>query len=315
MNTRPHPFSLRQLQYLLAVAEHLSFRRAAEICHVSQPALSMQVAQVEDVLGIVLFDRDRRQVRLTPAGELFLPLARRLIDQAHTLTEDARRLRDPLGSLLRIGVIPTLAPYLLPRLSSALRRPHPELVVLWSEHRTTELVAQIYAHEVDAALLAAEADLGTLETAVIGVDVFSLALPIDHPLAGSPEPISLDALKTERILLLDEGHCLRTQALEACSHTGIQELAFRATSLSTLVHMVAAGAGVTLLPELAAEVERLRAPLFIRPIAAPAPRRTIVLGWRRESPLRAAMLILAESMRIAAGLPQLERAPHRVALR
>ncbi len=303
MNTRPHPFSLRQLQYVLAVADLKSFSRAAEACHVSQPALSMQVAQVEDAFGIPLFERDRRQVRPTAAGELFLPHVRRLVEQAHLLPEHARRLRDPLSSLLRVGVIPTVAPYLLPRLTPAFREAHPNLVVLWQEERTDVIVAKVRGQELDAVLLAAEADLEPLETAPIGLDPFSLALPRNHALAASTDPISLDALRDESMLLLEDGHCLRTQVLAACEWAGMREREFRATSLSTLVHVVASGAGITLLPALAVEAETARAPLAIRPLMAPTPHRTIVLGWRRGSPLRAAMLTFAETIRAAAGLP------------
>ncbi|MEQ1503320.1 MAG: LysR substrate-binding domain-containing protein [Myxococcota bacterium] len=291
---RPHPFTLRQLQYVLAVADHASFVRAAQACHVSQPALSMQIAQIEQALGMKVFDRDHRQVRPTPAGELWIPEVRRVVQLAHGLTEHARRLQDPLSSLLRVGVIPTIAPYLLSRLTPALRAAFPELVVLWTEERTSTLVAKVTGQELDAALVAAEADLGGLETAPIGVDVFTLAMPKGHRLAGSAEPVSLSELDGEPMLLLDDGHCLRTQALQACEGAGLRELAYRATSLSTLAHVVASGAGLTLLPELAAAVERTRAPIAIRPLASPAPYRTIVLAWRPGSPLRDALVTLAD---------------------
>jgi LysR family hydrogen peroxide-inducible transcriptional activator len=303
MTQRPHPFTLRQLQYLVAVADLRHFGRAAEICHISQPALSMQVAQAEASLGVVVFDRDRRQVRLTPAGELLLPHIRRMVELGHTLTDHARRLQDPLASLLRVGVIPTLAPYLLPRLTPALHTAFPELVVLWTEERTAALVAKVQDQELDAALLAAEADLGSLETAPVGVDVFRLAMPLGHRLAASGTPVELEALCDEPMLLLDDGHCLRAQAIEACASSGLREMAFRATSLATLAHVVASGVGVTLLPSLAAEVERFRAPLAIRPLAAPAPFRTIVLGWRAGSPLREALITLAGCLHLASGLP------------
>jgi LysR family transcriptional regulator, hydrogen peroxide-inducible genes activator len=301
---RPHPFTLRQLQYVLAVSEHRSFVRAAEACAVSQPALSMQVAQVEAALGVTVFDRDHRQVRLTPAGELMIPEVRRLVEVANGLGDHARRLQDPLASLLRIGVIPTIAPYLLPRLTPSLRAAFPELVVLWTEERTPTLVAAVQGQALDAALLAAEADLGGLETAPIGVDLFTLAMPQDHRLAGSADPIELSELDGEPMLLLDDGHCLRTQALQACEGAGLREMAYRATSLATLAHVVASGAGLTFLPEVAAAVERTRAPIAIRPLARPAPYRTIVLAWRAGSPLRDALLTLADRLHQASGLPR-----------
>lgn len=302
MSTRPHPFTLRQLQYVQAVAEHLSFGRAAERCHVSQPALSMQVAQVEEALGLTLFERSRRGVSVTPQGAQFLTHVRALLLQSDALTQQARRLQNPLTSLLRVGVIPTIAPYLLPHLTPALRQVFPELVVMWTEERTATLVARIKAQEVDAALLAAEAELGDLVTAHIGIEPFCLAVPPGHRFATSGAPVSLAAVNEEPMLLLEEGHCLRTQALEACEHAGLREQAFRGTSLSTLAHVVAAGVGLTLLPRLAAEMERTRAPLSIVPLAAPTPFRTLVLAWRAGSPLADSLQRLADVMCVATGL-------------
>jgi LysR family hydrogen peroxide-inducible transcriptional activator len=293
---------LRQLQYVQAVAAHLSFGRAAEQCSVSQPALSMQVAQVEDALGLTLFERDRRGVQVTAMGAQFLTHVRALLAGADGLTQHARRLQNPLTSMLRVGVIPTIAPYLLPVLAPALRASFPELVVLWTEERTSTLVAQVKAQEIDAALLAAEADLGDLETAPVGIEHFCLALPPGHRLAASEHPVSLAAVNEEPMLLLEDGHCLRTQALAACAHAGLREQAFRGTSLSTLAQVVAAGVGLTLLPRLAADVERARAPLSIVQLEAPTPFRTLVLGWRADSPLAASLQRLAEVMRVAAGV-------------
>ncbi len=297
MNTQPHPFTLRQLQYVLAVAEHLSFRKAAEACHVSQPSLSAQVAQVEETLGVVLFERDRRRVLLTPAGALLMDRIRRLVVDAHALAERARRAADPLASTLRLGVIPTLAPYLLPPLTITLRERLPALVALWTEEKTPDLVAALKAGRLDAVLLALEADLQDLEHAVLGVDPFVLAVPPGHPLAIGRGPVSVDVLQPYAVLLLDEGHCFRTQALEFCARSRVSELAYRATSLGTLAQMVAGGAGITLLPRMAVPTESERAGLVVRPLAEPVPFRTVALAWRPGSPLATAFERLAEVIR------------------
>jgi LysR family hydrogen peroxide-inducible transcriptional activator len=246
MSLQPHPFTLRQLQYALAVAEHLSFRRAAEACHVSQPALSVQVAQLEELLGVVLFERDRKRVLPTPAGELLLERMGRLVVDGHALTEAARRAGDPLASTLRLGVIPTIAPYLLPRLTPELGRRFPRLVALWTEDKTPNLVGRLAAGTLDAALLALEADLGDVESATVCVDPFVLAAPRGHPLADAKGPAHPEALRDAPFLLLDEGHCFRAQALAYCARAELHEMAYRATSLGTLVQVVASGAGVTL---------------------------------------------------------------------
>jgi LysR family hydrogen peroxide-inducible transcriptional activator len=298
LNLAPHPFTLRQLQYVLAVADLLSFRRAAEACHVSQPALSAQIAALEEQLGVVLFERDRRRVLLTPAGELLIERIRRLVVDGHALTEAARRAGDPLTSTLRIGVIPTVAPYLLPRLTPLLRARFPRLAVLWVEDKTPVLASRLAAGQLDAALLALEADLGDVEHTVIGVDPFVLATSPDHTLAQRPDAATFDELHGEPVLLLDEGHCLRDQALAWCARADLGELAWRATSLGTLAQMVSTGAGVTLLPKMAVETESSRARLAIRPLSPP-PGRTIVLAWRARSPLGFALGQLAAAMRPA----------------
>ncbi len=303
MRLQPHPFTLRQLQYLLAVAEHLNFRKAAEACHVSQPALSAQVNQVEELLGVALFERDPKRVLLTPAGTLLLPQIRKLVEDGDTLTEMARRTQDPLQSNLRIGVIPTIAPYLLPPLTPLLRAHFPKLMVYWTEGKTPDLVAALHAGELDAAILALEADLGDTEWASLGRDPFVLATPKEHPLhppippdGGCLPPLTIEDLQPYPLLLLDEGHCLRTQTLAHCARADVREMAWRATSLPTLVQMVAAGAGLTLLPALAVAAETARANLGIRRFTEPGPFRTLILGWRAGSPLSTALRRLARTM-------------------
>lgn len=297
MNNRPHSFTLRQLQYACAVAEHLSFRHAAEVCHVAQPSLSAQVAELEAAIGVQLFERDRRRVLVTSRGQAVLERARQLLLQADDLADSARRAEDPFTGTMRIGVIPTIAPYLVPAATAAVRREHPKLTIAWIEDKTATLTAQLASGTIDAAVLALEAELGDVEHAVIASDPFVLVAPPDHPLMQKSTPIPARELRAADMLLLDEGHCMREQALDVCTSVKAREAEFRATSLSTLVQLVVQGAGVTLLPELALETETLRAELGIREIAAPAPARTIVLIWRKGASLAAALAQLAASIR------------------
>jgi LysR family hydrogen peroxide-inducible transcriptional activator len=300
MNRAPHPITLRQLQYLAAVADLRSFRRAAEACHVSQPSLSAQVALAERALGVRFFERDRRGVLVTRAGQALLDRLRRVLVEADDLVEAARRHSDPRAGTLRLGVIPTIGPYLLPVAVPAIRAALPRLAVRWEEERTAALVRRIEAGELDGALLAAEADLGDLDTVPVGEDAFLLAAAPDHPLARGAGPVRPADLRQAEVLLLDDGHCLRDQALEFCSAARARELEFRATSLPTLVQMVADGAGVTLLPALAVATEAARAELVLRPFAAPAPSRTLVVAWRRRSAAEPAIREVAEVIARAA---------------
>lgn len=297
MSLDPHPFTLRQLQYAVAVAESLSFRKAAERCHVSQPSLSAQLAQLEQALGVRLFERDRRRVLVTAAGRELVKRARLILRETDDLEELAHHSRDPFSGTLRIGVIPTISSYLLPRLTAALRKTYPRLTVLWVEDKTQILVQSLEGGMLDAALLALEANIGDVEREIIGSDPFVLATPVGHPLGAKTSPAMASELRDVSVLLLDDGHCFREQALAFCSGAKAHELEFRATSLSTLAQMVAGGTGVTLLPELAVAVEAKRAALSIRPFAQPAPKRTIALVWRRRSPLGSALRQLAMTIR------------------
>ena len=292
MSFAPHAASLRQLQYAVAVADARSFRRAAEQCGVSQPSLSAQLAQLEGALGVRLFERDRRRVLLTPAGEDLIERARRV------LVDAARRLGDPLAGTLAIGVIPTVSPYLLPTAAPAIRRAHPRLTVRWLEDKTENLARELHAGRLDAALLALEADLGgPLKREVIGRDPFVLAAPRAHPLGKPSRPASLSELRGAHLLLLDDGHCLRDQALAVCAGARTEELAFRATSLPTLAQMVSAGAGVTLLPRMAVPTESRRAHLAVRPLSDERAFRTLALVWRPTSPSGPALKMLAATIR------------------
>jgi LysR family hydrogen peroxide-inducible transcriptional activator len=296
----PYPFTLRQAQYAAAVADLRSFRRAAELCRVSQPALSSQLAALEEGLGTRLFERDRRRVIPTPAGAQILDRLRRLLVEADDLLDAAGALVDPLAGTLRLGILPTIAPYLLPDAVKGLRKRFPRLSLRWVEDRTPALVSALRAGDLDGAVVAVESDVGGLEHAEIGRDEFVLAVPRGHPLARWDDPVSADELDGVPVLLLEDGHCFRDQALAFCSRAGAGELGFRATSLSTLAQMAAGGAGVTLLPRLSVPVENRRGGLVVRPFAPPAPARTLVLAWRPRSPLAPALkplgAVLGESL-------------------
>jgi LysR family hydrogen peroxide-inducible transcriptional activator len=295
----PHPFTLRQLQYALAVAETLSFRRAAERCRVAQPSLSAQVAGMEAALGVRLFERNRRRVLITTAGQALLERARSVVAAADALLEAARGAGDPLEGVLRIGVIPTVSPYLLPAASPVLRAAYPRLRLEWLEEKTAVLTARLRSGALDGALLALEAELGEVDREVVAVDPFLLAAPRGHPLGAGPGPARVPDLRGSDVLLLDEGHCLRAQALEVCSRGRARELEFRATSLPTLVQMVASGAGVTLLPLLSVPTEARRGELTLRDFASPAPHRTLALVWRPGAPVGPALRRLAATLREA----------------
>ncbi len=300
--TPPHPFSLRQLQYAVAVAETLSFREAAERCRVSQPALSEQLAQLESALGVSLFERDRRRVMITAAGRALVERAQRVLVEADDLVDVARRAGDPLAGTLRLGVIPTISPYLLPRAAPALRRAFRRLTVLWVEDKTETLVRKLGEGALDAALVALEAALGDpaqMERATIARDPFVLVTPAHHPLGERRAPAHTSELKRASVLLLDDGHCFRDQALAICAKAKADELEFRATSLSTLAQMVASGAGVTLLPELSIATEARRADLRVRRFARPEPGRTLALVWRKRSPLGESLRAIAQTLRDA----------------
>lgn len=292
-----HAFTLRQLQYVVAVAEALSFRRAAERCHVSQPSLSAQVALVEDALKVRLFERDRRRVLLTSAGRELVERARRILVEVDDLVKAADRIGDPLSGTLRIGVIPTISPYLLPTVAPKLATEFPNLTLAWVEDKTATLIETLDSGNLDAAVLALEAEVGDVDHAVIARDPFLLACAPTHPLAKKASPLSARELNGVELLLLDDGHCFREQALSFCRTQNAHELEFRATSLSTLVQMVAAGRGVTLLPELSLGTEARRASLKLKRFIEPAPGRTIALVWRRRSALAAALTRVAAVLR------------------
>lgn len=293
------PFSLRQLQYLVAVAELGGFRRAADACGVAQPSMSAQIAQVEDAIGVRIFERGAHGTRVTAAGAPVIDRARAVLVASRDLSDTARRQGDPLQGTLRLGVIPTVCPYLLPEVAPALRRALPKLHVIWSEEKTQLLLDQVKDLRLDAAVVALDQRVAHLESAVIGDDPFVLAAAPGHRLLKGRAPASPDVLEGATVFLLEDGHCFRDQALALCGATGAHEADLKATGLSTLVQMVGGGQGVTLLPKLALAVENRRGQLAVRPFRKPAPMRRLVLAWRKESALARPLQAVAATLRKA----------------
>lgn len=282
--------NLRDLRYLLAVAEHGHFGRAAEACGVSQPTLSVQLRKLEEWLGVTLFERSSKAVAPTAACERLIGHVRAAVAEADTILAVARDLRDPLAGPFRLGVIPTLAPYLLPLVFAQLRAALPALEVEPWEDQTAGLLERLRAHELDAALLATAVDGADLASRPLFAEPFLAALPPEHPLAA--RAIVAEEDLSEDILVLADGHCLRDQALEACGRSGALGGALRAASLSTLLNMVAAGYGTTLVPGLAAGVAQ-DAGIELRPLAARA-GRTVRIVWRARFPRRAAVAAVGD---------------------
>jgi LysR family hydrogen peroxide-inducible transcriptional activator len=276
--------NLRDLRYLVALADERHFGRAAERCYVSQPTLSAQIRKLEEYLGVTLVERQPKRVTLTETGEKIVQRARRLLLEADAIVEVAKTERDPLAGPLRLALIPTVGPYLLPHVARPLRRALPRLKLMLYEYQTGPLLEKLRDGELDLGILALPVAADGLASAELYEEPFTLAVPASHPLA-TRERVRIDDLEGETLLLLEDGHCLRDQALEVCSRVAVgEEGDYRATSLETLRQMVAAGHGVTLLPELAAAapVGTARG-LKVKPFAKPAPSRTIGAVWRKST--------------------------------
>ena len=292
--------NLRDLRYLVALADERHFGKAAERCYVSQPTLSAQVRKLEEYLGVPLVERQPKRVALTPTGEKVVRRARVLLQEADAIVELARNDRDPLAGPLKLALIPTVGPYLLPHVAGRLRRELPRLKLMLYEYQTEPLLEKLRAGEIDVGVIALPVMLDGLESAELYEEPFTLAVPASHALADH-ERIKVDDLRGETLLLLEDGHCLRDQALEVCSRIRVNEAQdYRATSLETLRQMVAAGHGITLLPELAAEtpVGTARG-LRIKPFARPAPSRTIGAVWRKSTTRTPAIEAIVEAVRSA----------------
>jgi len=283
--------NLRDLQYLVAVDDHRHFRKAAEACFVSQPTLSTQLKKLETELGVGLIERNPGHVMLTDAGRQVVARARIMLREADTIAEIARRTRDPESGSLRIGLFPTLAPYLLPHVMPQLRREFPRLELLLVEEKTEEVLAQLRDGKLDAAVLALPVHDDQLHREFLFDEDFLLAVPTGHPLAAAHDHsghlATLEMMMGESLLLLEDGHCLRDHALEVCHLAGAAErIGFRATSLETLRQMVAAGVGITLLPQLAVQPPvAVSHDIQLIRFAEPVPRRQIAMFWRTTSAL------------------------------
>ena len=296
--------TLKQLRYFDALARQGHFGRAAEASSISQPALSMQIKELEETLGAPLFDRGARAVSLTGFGEEFAPRAREILRAVEELEDLGRVLRDHMAGRLRMGVIPTVAPYLLPRLIGDLGREYPGLDLQLRETITPRLLQDLAEGRLDCAIVA----LPVSEPSLIEVDLFTEDFVLVRPLADAakavPGPVGLRAL---RLLLLEEGHCFRDQALAFCRmqaspaarDTGPREM-MEGSSLSTLVQMVGAGIGVTLIPEMAVAVETLSAPVAVARFPDPPPSRRIGMVWRRSTPLSRQLMQVARVVQAVA---------------
>ncbi|UCD69378.1 MAG: hydrogen peroxide-inducible genes activator [Betaproteobacteria bacterium] len=288
--------SLRQLRYLITLSETLNFRRAAENLYVTQSTLSAGIKELENVLGAILVERDKRNVRFTPLGYEIVERARKILAQAEDLVQLARGSQEPLSGLLRLGVIPTVAPFLLPMVLPALRTAHPKLKLYLREDLTERLIERVESGELDFALIALPYDTGDLIVRQIFKDEFWFVTRQGDKLAREKE-IAIRDIDTSRVLLLEEGHCLRNHTIEACgarrmaAHQGDLE----ATSLFTLLQMVHNGMGVALLPEMVIKAGALvGSELTARPFAHRVPSRTIALVMRGSSPLTPDYELLAD---------------------
>ncbi|MEM9171100.1 MAG: LysR substrate-binding domain-containing protein [Pseudomonadota bacterium] len=274
-------FNLRMLRYLVALEDHGHFGRAAESCFVTQPTLSTQIKKLEEQLGVTLVERHNKGIQLTRTGTAIAARARVLLEEAEGIETLAQLHQDPQAGRIKIGLIPTLAPYLLPHIAPTLSEQFDRLKCFYLEVQTDPLMADLRSGELDMGLLALPIDAHGCEVVELFDEPFRLAVDLHHPLAGAKLARQSD-VEDQHFLLLEDGHCLRDQALEVCQLSGgVNEDEFRATSLETLRQMVAGGAGVTLLPELAVRQQAsAEARVVNLPFEAPSPSRTIIAVWR-----------------------------------
>jgi LysR family hydrogen peroxide-inducible transcriptional activator len=284
---------LKDLRYLVAVADTRHFGRAAERSFVSQPTLSAQLKKLEEYLGVQLIERAPKRVQLTAAGEEIVERARRILEASEEIVELARGHRDPLAGRLRLALLPTIGPYLLPNVAARLRKQLPRLELMLYEYQTDPMLEKLHSGEIDVGILAFPVAMDGLDSRELYKEPFTVAVPATHKLAQRGS-IKVDDLSHETLLLLEDGHCLRDQALDICSSTDVHEKQdFRATSLETLRQMVAAGVGITLLPEFASRGAYGNARgVTIKPFVKPVPTRTIGAVWRKSSARRTAILAL-----------------------
>jgi LysR family hydrogen peroxide-inducible transcriptional activator len=291
---------LKDLRYLVAVADTRHFGRAAELCSISQPTLSAQLRKLEDYLGVQLVERQPKRIMLTPAGVEIVERARRISQASDEIVELARGHRDPLAGRLRVAFLPTIGPYLLPIVAPKIRRALPRLELMLYEYQTDPMLQRLRAADIDVGILALPiAAAEGLATRTLYEEPFMVAAPANHPLVKRSQ-VRLEDLAGVELLLLEDGHCLRDQALDICNRVGVHEKQdFRATSIETLRQMVASGAGVTLLPELAGRGAYAAARgVTVRPFVKPAPSRTVGAVWRKTSArgpaIEALLAVIAE---------------------
>ena len=290
--------NLRDLRYLVAVAEHRHFGRAASACFVSQPTLSTQLKKLEETLGVTLIERTNRQMMLTPVGKSIVAQAERVLGEVNRLVGMAEEHRDPFGGDFKLGIIPTVAPYLLPRILGPVREALPSLKIQLTEAQTALITRMLREGELDAAILALPLGEDNIAEAVLYDEPFYLAVSHQHAKANE-KSVNVAELDEEQVLLLEDGHCLRDQALEVCkSHNAVENTNFRATSLETLRQMVAANVGITLMPELAVTVQSAGVS-YIPFAGANPPSRTIGIGWRTSSPRLALLGQMTRTLREA----------------
>jgi LysR family hydrogen peroxide-inducible transcriptional activator len=290
--------TLTELRYLVAVADLRHFGRAAERCNITQPTLSSQLRKLEGTLGVPLVERTTRSVALTPLGERIIVHARRILEDAEQISKLARQRHGALTSALRLGIIPTLSPYILPLLMGGLHRTFPELRLVLREDLTANLLAALDAHLLDVLLIALPERIEAHSPMPLFREPFWVVCPIGHRFSNQCV-VSEDELTQERLLLLDEGHCLREQALAVCGHErgeyGLPSDDFRATSLGTICEMVAAGLGCTLLPALAVPSLTARdRRVDVRPLPPEQAHRRIGLLWRASFPHSEDLVVLGE---------------------
>lgn len=288
--------SLRMLSYLVTLADTRHFGRAAEACFVSQPTLSAQIKKLEEQLGVVLIERQPRNLLLTPVGVAVVELARTMLRDVSEMENTVQAHRDPLAGSLKVGLIPTLGPYLLPHIVSALRTRLPQLKLKYLEYQTDPLLERLLRGEIDLGILALPIETDGLTVRELFTEPFRLAVHTDHPLAKK-RTVSMPELSGEKFMLLEDGHCLRDQALEVCALSGVAEdQEFRATSLETLRQMVAANAGITLIPALAIDRPIVHSDVVAIPFKKTAPSRQIAAIWRSTSARVAAIKRVCETV-------------------
>ena len=287
--------NLRDLKYLVALADTGHFGRAAERTFVSQPTLSAQLKKLEEYLGVKLVERQPKNVQLTEVGKQVVIRARRMLGEGDEIIALARNNTDPFAGKLKLALIPTIGPYLLPRIMPKLRKALPHLSLMLYEYQTESLLKRLRDGEIDVGIIALPAVQDGIESRKLYTEDFTVALPINHSLSAKPT-IKIQDLKGHTLLLLDDGHCLRDQALEVCSRVDVHEAEdFRGTSLETLRQMVVAGLGITLLPELAVESPfGSQRGLTVRRFNKPAPHRTVGAVWRKSSTRSAAIAAVCD---------------------